>query len=220
MLASDGAGGIEWRALESGGGGLVPSLAEVMGVGGTAGADLDMGEFDITKSSQLGIDAPLISLSGTVSFTDIPLCSVATDATQSEQLVSKGYVDGAISQVVISSGGVGVMAAACNARQSRAPCPGSAANFVWPLSAQQPQAREKNVACDWKSLKVAVPYASPVPQPFSGARPPARPSEWRRPRRGARRKFLQQPEQKQRGQQQQVRAGPSGLRRPAVTGQK
>ena len=68
VLASDGAGGIEWRALESGGGGLVPSLAEVMGVGGTAGADLDMGEFDITKSSQLCIDAPLISLSGTVSF--------------------------------------------------------------------------------------------------------------------------------------------------------
>ena len=108
VLASDGVGGIEWRALESGGGGLVQSLAGVMGVGGTAGADLDMGEFDIIKSSQLGIDAPSISLSGTVSFTDIPLCPAATDATQSEQLGSKGYVDGAISQVVISSGGVSV----------------------------------------------------------------------------------------------------------------
>ena len=153
MLASDGAGGIEWRALESGGGGLVPSLAEVMGVGGTAGADLDMGEFDITKSSQLGIDAPLISLSGTVSFTDIPLCSVATDATQSEQLVSKGYVDGAISQVVISSGGVGVMAAACNARQSRAPCPRSAANFVWPLSAHNPKREKKMLHVTGSPLK-------------------------------------------------------------------
>ena len=106
VLASDGSGGIEWRALDSGGGGVVPSLAEVMGVGGTAGADLDMGEFDINKSSALIISAPSISLSGPVSFTDIPTCPDAASATQPEQLVSKGYVDSAISQEMIASGGV------------------------------------------------------------------------------------------------------------------
>ena len=108
VLASDGSGGIEWRALDSGGGGVVPSLAEVMGVGGTAGADLDMGEFDINKSSALIISAPSISLSGPVSFTDIPTCPDAASATQPEQLVSKGYVDSAISQEIIASGGVGL----------------------------------------------------------------------------------------------------------------
>ena len=102
FLASDGAGGLEWRAVQTGGGGVtvVPSLADVMAVGGKAGSDLDMDQFDIIKSTTLHIAAPNISIDGAVDFSVIPLCSAATNAQQPSELVSKGYVDTALAGAV------------------------------------------------------------------------------------------------------------------------